>query len=142
MHVDFSYFFVQISWQEHLQAERKVVGTERPSRHIRRGPGAIRALWSAWKALKVFLWECVRPIPWFQYERSYIVPGTYVPVKSRRLFALSRAHSPDIEPLTDISFSERARLVHPWPLRAPPWEPPPFITWRTFPAVLCSLFFS
>ena len=32
------------------------------------------------------------------------------------------------------------RLVHPWPLRAPPSESaPPFIAWRTFPAVLCVL---
>ena len=30
-----------------------------------------------------------------------------------------------------------ARLVHPWPLRAPTWESPPVITFRTFPAVLC-----
>ena len=32
-----------------------------------------------------------------------------------------------IELLTDISLSMRARLVHPWPLRAPTWEPPLFI---------------
>ena len=41
-----------------------------------------------------------------------------------------------IELLTNISLSERTRLVHPWPLRAPTWKHPPFITCRTFPAVL------
>ena len=44
-----------------------------------------------------------------------------------------------IEILIDISLSERARLVHPWPLRAPTSKPPPFITCLTFPAVLCTL---
>ena len=47
-----------------------------------------------------------------------------------------------IELLTDISLSERARLVHPWPLRAPTWKSPPFFTRRTFPAALCFLHFS
>ena len=32
-----------------------------------------------------------------------------------------------IEPLTWISLSARARLVHPWSLRAPTSKPPPFI---------------
>ena len=48
----------------------------------------------------------------------------------------------DIEQLTDISLAERARLVHPWALRAPTWKSPPFITCRTFPAVLYFLHFS
>ena len=39
----------------------------------------------------------------------------------------------------DISLSERARLAHPWPVRAPTSKPPHFITWRTFPAGLCCL---
>ena len=47
-----------------------------------------------------------------------------------------------IELLTDISLSERARLVHPWPLRAPTWESLPFVTCRNFPAVLCFLHFA
>ena len=42
-----------------------------------------------------------------------------------------------IELLMDISLSERVPLVHPWPLRAPTWESPPFITCRTFPAFIC-----
>ena len=33
-------------------------------------------------------------------------------------------------------------MVHPWPLRAPTWKSPPFITCLTFPAVLCFLHFS
>ena len=47
-----------------------------------------------------------------------------------------------IELLTSVSLSERARLVHPWPLGAPTSKPPPFITCRTFPAGLCFLPFS
>ena len=37
-----------------------------------------------------------------------------------------------IELLTDIPLSDNARLVPPWPLRAPTWESPSFITCRTF----------
>ena len=33
----------------------------------------------------------------------------------------------------DIFLSERARLVHPWPLRAPTWIPPPPTTCRREP---------
>ena len=47
-----------------------------------------------------------------------------------------------IELLMDISLSERARLVRPWPLRAPTSKPPPFSTCRTFPVGLCFLHFS
>ena len=46
------------------------------------------------------------------------------------------------ELLMDISLSEGARLVHPWPLRAPKSKPPPFITWPTFPAGPCLLHLS
>ena len=46
-----------------------------------------------------------------------------------------------VDLLLDISLSERARLVHPWSLRAPTWKSPPFITCRTFPVVLCSLLY-
>ena len=42
-----------------------------------------------------------------------------------------------VELLTNIPLYERARLVHPWPLRAPIGESLPFITSRTFPAVFC-----
>ena len=38
-----------------------------------------------------------------------------------------------IELHTYISISELAPLVHPWPLRAPTWESPYFITCRTLP---------
>ena len=46
----------------------------------------------------------------------------------------------EVEVLTDISLSERARLVvHPWPLRAPTWTTSPSIACRAFPAVGCLL---
>ena len=45
-----------------------------------------------------------------------------------------------IQLFTDISLSERARLVHPWPLRAPIWTSPPLGTYRAFPAVLSRFF--
>ena len=35
-------------------AKRQVVDTGSPAGHVGRGPGAIRALWSVWRALKVF----------------------------------------------------------------------------------------
>ena len=62
-------------------------------------------------------------------------------VMIRRYVRLNQAPT-TIELLTDISLSERARLVHPWPLRSPSWKSPPFITCRTFPVVLCFLHFS
>ena len=63
-------------------------------------------------------------------------------VTNRDFFRSARNGPYCIELLTDIPLSERARLVHPWPLRDPTWESPPFITCRTFPAVLCFLNFS
>ena len=47
-----------------------------------------------------------------------------------------------LEVLPYISLSERARLTHPWPLRASTWTTPLSIPYRTFPAVLCFLQFS
>ena len=45
--------------------------------------------------------------------------------------------------LIDISLSECARLVHPWPLKAPTSKPPHFISsCGTFPAALCFLHLS
>ena len=52
----------------------------------------------------------------------------------------SSINSTSIELLADISLSEGARLVHPWPLRAPTSTTPPPITRRTFPAVLRFLY--
>ena len=51
-------------------------------------------------------------------------------------------HVQCVELFTGMSLSERARLVHPWPLRASTWRSPPFFTCRTFPADLCFLNFS
>ena len=55
MFVNFLYFFEHISPYEHFLAQREVVDTGSPSGHTGRGPGASRALWSAWQALKVFV---------------------------------------------------------------------------------------
>ena len=60
----------------------------------------------------------------------------------RVCFDLWQNCSCSIELHTDISLSERARLVHPWPLRGPTRESPSFISCRTFPAVLCFLRFA
>ena len=72
--------------------------TRSPAGDIGRGLGAIHALWSAWRALKVFFSrrEWVRHFPWFQYEMPYFVPGTHVPVKFRQVLVLPRADSPGV----------------------------------------------
>ena len=66
----------------------------RPDTLVGRGLGAIRALWSAWRVLEVFFFrrgEWIRRFPWFQYERHYFVPGTYVSGK-RCLFSSLGSH--------------------------------------------------
>ena len=54
MFVKFSYFCQLFSSYERFSANELHSDTWSPARHIGRGLGAIRTLWSAWQALKVF----------------------------------------------------------------------------------------
>ena len=60
-----------------------------PARHIGRGLGAIRALWSAWQALKnIFSAGVDTTISLIQYEREALL-CRYVPAKCYLFFALA-----------------------------------------------------
>ena len=59
------------------------------------GPGAIRAVWSAWRALKYFFRrEWIRRFSLISVREASFC--AFVPVKRRQCFSLSRSHSPDV----------------------------------------------
>ena len=87
MVVNVSYFFEHISSYEHVLAKRYAFDMGIPGGHIGRGPGAIRALWSAWQALKViFSAGADTTISLVSVREALLC--TYVPIKCRQLFAL------------------------------------------------------
>ena len=55
MFVKFSHFCQLFSSYKHFGQNTKYSDTGSPAGHIGRGFGAFRALWSVWRALKVFL---------------------------------------------------------------------------------------
>ena len=94
-----------------LRQIRYVVDTGSPSGHIGRGPGAIRALWSAWQALLFIFcrreWRTL--FAWLRYVREAFF-CTHKPVKSRQVFVLPRAHRPDMYEVDNRQQAERAAL--------------------------------
>ncbi|CAN0575855.1 unnamed protein product, partial [Laminaria digitata] len=71
--------------------------TVSPAGLIGQGLGAIRAIWSAWRALKVFFPAGVhKTISLVSVREALFCTCTNVPVKCRKFFARPRAHSPDM----------------------------------------------
>ena len=94
MFVKFSYF-CQLFFSSYKplfgETPNKYSDTGSPPKHIGRGLGAIRTLWSAWQALKVFYSAGVdKTISLVPIREALFC--TYVPLKCRHLFGKTIQH--------------------------------------------------